>query len=271
MQDKDARIHYYHADASAFGGWLRRPLAQRIPIQAALSLPPSGGYGSTRMDAFNLEGLLSFESAYTQVSGDVNPKDGAYSTMLTSTVEGLNLVDVVTADRVVTQIATSHPSVGYNPKITFLGTRFENVKIGGYSIDVTLDLDFCDQGTGEKYPDQPCVSDPSFLKRVEDQYRRLAGAQNGPDWVKSRYQWDNAKRTDKGFVLCSLVQDIKGEFPGTRSGHALDIPEFGRLLLGELLVDHGSYQLTMMRFQLGCATDGDGTVAVGKINGRTAP
>lgn len=42
------RVHYFHADASAFGGYFERPIEHTIAPQAPMSLSPSGGYGSAR-------------------------------------------------------------------------------------------------------------------------------------------------------------------------------------------------------------------------------
>jgi len=50
------------------------------------------------------------------------------------------VLDVLTADRVVGQIITEHPLVGYVPIISFLGTRFENLRIAGHPVELDLDL-----------------------------------------------------------------------------------------------------------------------------------
>ena len=151
----------------------------------------------------------------------------------------------MTADRIVSQIATEHPSDGYEPKVTFIGTRFENLRIGGCALDVQLDLTLCNQSAGDGYPKRPCIQDERFLASVAEQYRRMADEKcvpawqkdkQIPEWVRARYPWDNAgaKRDDKGFVLCTLVKEIRGEFPGKVYGNVLDIPEFGKAFLGEL-------------------------------------
>ena len=75
---------------------------------------------------------------------DVKPGHG-FSTITTAVVEDLNVLDVVTADRVVAQISTEHPLVGYVPHITFLGTRFENLRIAGHKVELDLDPDFLGQ------------------------------------------------------------------------------------------------------------------------------
>jgi hypothetical protein len=275
------RVHYFHADASGLGGNLDRPVEQLIPLQAPLSLSPSGGYGSSRAENFRLKEVLSFQTAYTQVAGSLSKKpDHGWTTLTTSVVEGLNVLDIVTADRVVAQISTEHPLVGYNPTVTFLGTQFENLKVGGKPIEVILDLDICEQEKEDGYPSVPCIGDKRFLARVADQYRDVTNPESFPDWVedkavpgwlKGRYQWDNSQVSKKGSVLCSVVKGMNGEFGGRPFGHVLEVPEFGKVFLGELIVDCASYQLVMIRLELGCLADGSVSVAAAKSNGRTEP
>ena len=129
-----SRVHYFHADACAFGGYFERPIEHTIAPQAPMSLSPAGGYGSARSENFRLEGLVSYKSASTQVSGHLSKKDGGgWVTLVSAVVEGLNVLDVVTADRLCAQISTEHPLVGDSPKVTFLGTSLENLKIARVS------------------------------------------------------------------------------------------------------------------------------------------
>ena len=118
--------------------WSRRSsprLLQSFPTRA-------GTWPSGRRSFRRGVGDLSYEAAHTQVAGNRETKPGhdGYTTLVTSVVEGLNILDVVTADLVVAQISTDHPLVGYVPSITFLGTRFENLRIAGHKVD---ELEMC--------------------------------------------------------------------------------------------------------------------------------
>ena len=115
MDTNNKRVHYYHADASALGGHIRRPFDKAIPVQAPVSLPPVGGYAARRRKAFNVKSIVAFEAAYTQVSGSANRETGAFTTLVTSTVEKFNVLDTFTADRLVAQISVDHPPYGYIP------------------------------------------------------------------------------------------------------------------------------------------------------------
>jgi hypothetical protein len=282
------RVHYFHADACAFGGYFERPIEHVIAPQAPMSLSPSGGYGSARSENFRLEGLMSYKSAYTQVAGHLSKKEGhGWVTLVTSVVEGLNVLNVITADRLSAQISTEHPLEGNNPKVNFLGTSFENLKIAGCPIDITLDFDICDQGNGTGYPKQSCVSDEQFRRRVAAQYQGMTDAdalpdwvadRGIPDWIKERYKWDATKATSNGSILCSIVKkaecsikNTEGQFPGRPFGNVFEVPGFGRVFLGELLVDCKSYQLTMVRLEMGCAGEGSSGYGTAKANGVTYP
>jgi len=59
-------------------------------------------------------------------------------------------------------------------------------------------------------------------------------------------------RKKKGYVLCSLVEELQGAKPGTSFGHVLHVPGFGNIFFGELIVAQSSYRLTMMRIEMGC-------------------
>ncbi len=65
-------------------------------------------------------------------------------------------------------------------------------------------------------------------------------------------------------VLCSLVDGLDGAVPGTSFGHAVEIPDFGRIFLGELLVCPGSVQFSLIRAELGCAVHGHVNAGDGK-------
>ncbi len=116
MATQVERYHHFHAEADILSAELQRPLQQNIKPQAFVKLPEEGGYLSQRAENFRLEGVISFHSAYTQVAGNKSLKPGhGWTTLVTSVVEGLNVLDVVTADRVVAQISTDHPLTGYVP------------------------------------------------------------------------------------------------------------------------------------------------------------
>lgn len=274
------RVHTYHADASVLGGRIERPFDQVIPVQAPLTLPPVGGYAKAHTESFRLDGVVSVKFGHTQVAGSMSPT-GTFSTLATSVIEGLNVLDIFTADRMVAQISLTHPKVGYYPRVTLVGTHYENVRIGGQPVEIDLDLNICKQCDSKSFPIQPCIRDNGFLARVAEQRKRMmdeesvpewATEQSVPNWVRERYAWGDSKtESGRDSVLCSVVKEIRGEFPGSVFGNVFEIPDFGKGFLGELLVDNGSYQLSLLRFELGCTIKGAGSFGIVKGNGSTNP
>src|SRR5262249_21159088 len=135
-------VHEYYAEANVLNADLEQPLEEKIKAQAYVKLPKDGHYQFKKADKFRFEGIITYESGYTQVAGHPSSKSDGFSTLATSVLEGLNALDVVTADRVVAQISTVHPFFGEGPvpSVTFLGTRFENLRIGGHKIEITPNL-----------------------------------------------------------------------------------------------------------------------------------
>src|SRR3984957_6474837 len=102
--------HKYHAAANVLSGHLRQPVDQEIYRQAPVALNDlRGGHFFQRAQNYSLEGLISFTSGYTRVSGNRSLKNHGWVTVATSVVEGLNVADVITVDRLVTQTSTEHP------------------------------------------------------------------------------------------------------------------------------------------------------------------
>src|SRR5581483_393788 len=140
LSEVNRRTHRYHADATILSGHLRLPLVQKIEPQAHAHLKEEGGYLAERAENYRLESVMSFRNAYTHVAGNQSTKPGqGWTTISTTVVEGLNVLEIVTADRIVGQTITEHPLVGYVPTVSFLGSRFENLRIAGHPVEVDFD------------------------------------------------------------------------------------------------------------------------------------
>lgn len=275
------RTHDYHGTATVISGHLRLPLEREIIPQAKAELHQRGGYFSQRVENFSIEGVLSIRSAYTQVSGNRSTKEGqGWTTLTTTTIEGLNVLEVVTADRIVGQTITEHPIEGYVPSISFLGTRFENLRIAGHAVDLDIDHDIL----GEKPDgDGTYTKDSGLIARVGDQYKRVLENNALPEDLRERYNRLSSNLGSTEAVECSLVNQANGSYPGLTFGHILHVPDFGKIVLARLKVDHGEYNtptgapkitnvhLTMMHLELGCAAAGNVPIGTGSTNGSSNP
>src|SRR5271156_1398417 len=110
QSNKQKRFYSFRADANALGGFLDEPFEKIIPALAPVSLPAVGGFATARSEAFNLDEVVSCSSAYTRVSGKEHHADGSTEILITSVVEGLNILEVVAAKRIVAQISISIPN-----------------------------------------------------------------------------------------------------------------------------------------------------------------
>jgi hypothetical protein len=300
---REAPYHDYHAEAHVLSGDLKRPIEQKIEAVSHISLHDRRGGHFTRFnEVTSVEGLISFAKGKTRVSGSRSMKHGGWVTTSASIMEGLNSFEVITADRVISQVSTDHPPTdGHYPHVTFLGSQFNNLRLSGFEVPLTFNFGIC----GKRPPeDRSYLRDLTFLEGVKRQTEKIAKAKDLPQDLKDSYyerlecvnrliaisrdgKWDN----DEPRIVCSLVESI-GEIPipGVRSyGHVLVIPEFGSVSLGEIIVGEKNYeadpddpdptppppsvyfQLTGISMDMGCV--GDGTAMVGSVtaNGRHKP
>src|ERR1700753_472080 len=255
--------HRYNADATILSGNLSLPLVQQIEPQAHAHLREEGGYLSERAEEYRVESVLSFRSAYTHVAGNRDPKPGhGWTTLTTTVVEGLNILEIITADRIVGQTITEHPLDGYIPSVSFLGSRFENLRIAGHAVEIDLDLNIL----GDKpEKDAPYTRHEGVLGRVRKQYDRILGHGHLPEDMGQQYNRLNASLGSAETLECSLVNQASGRYPGNSFGHKVRIPGFGEVTLAKLTLLHEDPEpksgiprkttvgLTMVEFTLGCA------------------
>ncbi|MFZ0305551.1 MAG: hypothetical protein WAL75_22870 [Terracidiphilus sp.] len=281
MSETIERTHHYHAEATILSGHLHLPLAQEIKPQTHALLPRHGGYFSEHVAEYRLEGVISFKSAHTQVAGNHDPKPGhGWATLTTTVVEGLNVLEVVTADRVVGQIITEHPLVGYVPRISFLGTRFENLRVAGHPVELDIDHNILgDKPEG----DGQYSKDSGLAARAGGQYKRILDSDGLPDDLRESYNRLSSTLGSAEAVECSLVNRASGSYPGLSFGHIIQVPDFGKIILARLKISHDDHNtptgaprvtnvnLTMVDLELGCAVKGNVPIGSGSSNGANNP
>jgi len=259
MPDKVKRVFHYHAHGHALGGSFTRPVSRFIEVQAPSVLPTIGGYGNARVENFRLDNHIQFKAGYSHVAGSKQQKDNkeSHTTLVTAVVEGLNLLDVVTADRVVLRLSGDHVFSDEESHFSFLGSTLENLKICGHSVEIELnDRLFAHLDTFAKVKKE-LETDKEFKKMAEDPFHSGTPTK---------------LRDGNGEILCSLVKTIKTNAPGvTVEGHALVIPAFGRVYIAEALIGLNKRTLSMLRFELGSPVEGTAVVSQAVINGTHFP
>jgi hypothetical protein len=241
------RLLTFHAGGQAFSAEFTRPVPCQVPALAAAFLPTIGGHGHARVDDFNVPRLVRFKSAHTHTSGsflDVKTATAHVST----TIEGLNILDMITADRITGRLTSEHKVGEPEGHILAIGSGFENLRIGGYEFKINLRHELLlDNKTHAQ-----------LVKKVasDKKSRKMA-------------------TTEGRVTVCSLVEEIETDFPGLSADdkkcHVVEIPHFGTISFAELICHEGTKTLTMLRFDLGSPDAGKGTAGEVAMNGPQYP
>jgi len=237
----------FHAAGQAFSADFTRPIPHQEPAVAAVFLPTFGGHSHARVDDFELPRLARFKSAHTHTSGSFEDLETA-SAHVSSSVEGLNIMDVITADRITGRLTTDHKVGEAEGHILAIGSGYENLRIGGYEFKIKL--------RHELLLDNKTHA--ALVKEVASD--RKNGKMVG---------------TKGKVTVCSLVEEIETDFPGLsakdKKRHIVKIPHFGTVSFAELICQEGTKTLTMLRFELGSSQGGQGAVVELAMNGPEYP
>jgi hypothetical protein len=272
---KQKRFYSFRADANALGGYLEEPFQKIIPALAPVSLPAVGGFATARTEAFNLDEIVSCSSAYTRVSGRQDA-DGSISILIAADVEGLNILEVVTAERIVAQVSISIANDDELPKISLVGSRFEGLRLAGRESRPNLNSDLHQPDSG-KSGRESTLTWRDIQRAGREQAEKLINCfknrrdEDAYQWAQKRHGWmtSDTQRGDSTNVLCSLVDGFEGAGSNGTYGHIVEIPGFGRIILGELLVSRHSVQLVAIRAELGCTVHGQ--IGIGAVGGGGGP
>jgi hypothetical protein len=272
------KIYLYNAHGYGLGGRVERPFQHVLDVHAGASLPVIGGYEVSHAEKFRLDKIISYTGAHTVVSGsrdeDEGEDDGTYTTLASATIEGLNILDMVTADRIVAHVASKQHLDDPEPSITFVGSHFENLRIAGCPIHVELGNDLFNRfATFKSFRD---AYEGNQQTREEMQAHFLWGKPKFkvPEFLRERYKWfaGDTFPESKGIVLCSLIKDIKTACPELRIyGNVIEVPQFGKVYLGEVILKQYEREVTMLRLDLGCPTTALTVGPSGSGGGSTYP
>ncbi len=247
MSPRPRQSFAFHADAYALNASFYRPVACQIEALAATCLPIYGGHAQSFAKDFCVPRLAKFSSAHSHVSGSMQDESIA-TTQAITTITGLNIMDVITADRIVARLTSEHRLGDAEGHILALGSTFENLRIAGFTFNIILRHE---------------------LLLESRTHADLAGK------VESLRQNGKIAKTEGGVTICSLVEKIETNFPGLsdadKKKHIIRIPHLGTISFAELLSVEGMKTLVMLRFDLGSPDGGGGSAAVATTNGKTPP
>lgn len=226
----------YNAHGSALGGFITRPFNEVIESVASVSLPVSGGYGSAEVKNYDYHQLIKFNRAYTQVSGS-QAEDGSYNTLISVTIEGLTVADMITARRIVARITTKHAGDETETRVVPTGSEFVDLRIAGEPVG-GLECD-------------PMLTELDTYEA----FKKKSG-----------------KQESRGMIRCSLAKNIQhSRMKKLDDQQAIYVEDFGWIFLGEVYLKTAQRQITMMRLQLGSPVAGAVTLGGGQGNGLPFP
>src|SRR5258708_36285969 len=181
----------FHGHGHALSGEFRHPLFALIPAQASASLSSIGGVALAKADNFHFQDFVCFKSAHTHISGKRRRGEGGetFVTHASTVVKGLNILGVVTAERIVCRLTSTHHLKEREGHIIAEDTRFEGLRINGEDVKVILRHDLLVK-----------------CKTFADLAKGIAGDEKSGKKV--------ALGKDRQVALCSLVEKIETNLKG---------------------------------------------------------
>ena len=276
--------YMYSASAYSLAAEFERPKKHSLTPQASVVLATHGGHGSQRIPGYKVDGLISFKEAYSEVGGSYDDCHDIYTTHAWSVIEGVNVADMLTADRVVARMAIYHAADGKSEaSYDITGSYYENLRIAGHKIDVKLATHiFHDHDTYSKVAtahqsaetddwlvgSKLCRLKNAELEKLENTYHALQGMS---EVVKECA--DKKKRpADRGSYWFSPANDLDlakqiGSSEILGFGSIICIPKFGVIRLAEIVVQRHTRSLRMFRVQM--CSSGHGTTDGSSTSGGT--
>ena len=296
MEGIEARRFHYHGTGHALSGHIWRPFQRLIEVQAPSSLPTIGGVGASRVENFRLDDFVSFKTGYTHVMGsqksvrrddrtqEQSKGKGEYrivhTTQATAVVEGLNILDVVTADRIVARLTSTHDPAEPEGRIVLVGSKFENLRIAGCEVNVRIHHQLCLKLETFEAVRNEVKKPGSELRKMADE---TWGTTHASDAKNPQTELES-----HGALLCSIVKEVEFKDPNfakigktqangsdqpcpgvERFGrHRFHVRDFANIYLAEVLFEYGRKTLTMLRLELGSPNGGAIVGAEVIVNGR---
>ncbi|MGB2900807.1 MAG: hypothetical protein WBB89_16205 [Candidatus Acidiferrum sp.] len=235
---------HFHAEGHALSGEFRHPLWLQIQAQASTSLSQIGGYATAQAENFHLQDFVCFKSAHTHVSGR-RGRDETFVTHASTVVKGLNILGIVTAERIISRLTSIHSPKEQEGHIIAEDSRFEGLRIKGEVVDVILRHNLL-------------VKCKTFDDLAKD--------------IASDAKSGKIAEIKGGVAVCSLVEKIETKLKGVDPRrHLIEVSNFGKIFLAEIYAETGTRTLTMLRLELGSPHVADLIAAETRTNGQPSP
>ena len=258
--------YIYRGDAFGVSARFDHPDKVTVPTQAQAVLAPSGGEAYSSVRNFNFKDAVVFDEATARVVGSQDP-DGSYHTDANATIRNLRFLQVH-ADFINMRIASVHRvtetrrGVIDEAQVSFPGSVINGLVIAGHPIALTYDETWSEfptyEGFRNAYPKRGFVYKHGTMKDAiihDTIVSRIDGVQT--------LSKDEAK---------ALMKDPNATLPGLRAyANVVLVPQFGKIFIGEVLIERGVRRINMLRIELGCGTGGGGSAGGGTGDGGDIP
>lgn len=274
------RTFWFRGNTMVAGGHIESPVRENIDAQGSCTLSPTGGFATASVGGFDCRNILRFERATSTVSGQIvtHDREEAGETLVTVAIEGLNVLDVITADRVVARMTSRHVkderSRHPDPEILPFGSHFENLRIGGIPVELTPYRELIREGHHDALIESRSdrTGEDGSFPWIDSNGEALRADEAAPEKPGSSHPGSRGERTRLA-PLFDVGKSRAAALAGTarHGAHGIRIPGFGVAYFGEYLVARASRRLTMLRIELGCPITGRIVCANVDSNGHWDP
>ncbi len=260
----------FRGNACAAGGRITRIQEDNteriIPVRSSVSLPVSGGSGKAAYKGYAIKAgdldLLQTGPATAEATSTMDPKSGNSTTIVSAGVAGLNFNKVFGIDNVQAVMESSSGPDDSFPLIRTGDCVLTDLRLGERVVKVMLDLD-------------------TFRRNGKKADLQRFYAAN-PELRRTNYWQFNAKSPDdyeipesKGIFVCSIVKGLKLVGRPDKNiridGYTIYWNNFGKIILGEILISELYRRLTLVRLSLGSPVEGEISIGEVETNGHSVP
>jgi hypothetical protein len=288
----------FHANAVAFAAHIRRPKDFQIKAVASSCLPVTGGLAEASVSKQSFQDIISFDSASSSASGDFSDTRRAVDftkgnfgdnelstqTFVDARISGLRIIGARDPEttggfaKPVTFMAKElharleSTSDRRNP-VAFRGldAEFQGISIDGNELIVSTAPEVCTHYETYDKLVQAYHEDGDFRKKYGGLFYGTGHEKSGIGAILSKSAIPGAGGTIAGTVVTNLRWAAQPAVGAEIAGNSLAIPGIGTVFFGEVIYEHGSRRLTLLRFQLGSPTGGDGAACDVQSNGQGWP
>ncbi len=243
---------------------IEQPFTDLLESQAVAAVGSIGGRSAATIRNFRYRDIFRFDLAQSQVTGSrckgqCGSAEESYSTHMQATIEGVDVLSMVTADRIVANVvSTDTISPDGEPSVRLIGTRFENLRIAGIPVKVDLATDLFDT-----YDTHAALAgayrENEAIRSIVDRPGAVSSAA-APRHILPFIHARESKQelpAYRGRTRTSLVRNLSVSEGGLDMwGHVICVKGFGTIRLAEIEISRRTRLVNMLQIDLDCPHQG---------------